>query len=205
MRAELLKLLVAPGVVATIGAMAGAGLIMPVIGGVPQLSRFAAVVEGGGEGVHPAFRLAALAVSVGEDALRLRARLRLSNEEFDRIERIARALEGLGGRADLPGIAALRHLAHDAGNDAVAAALVLLKASAGGEDRDCVQQLIAELGRTPSFLLTGKDVVARGIAPGPRVGQALEAARRGWIEAGCPASAEVQFALLDAVVGQARP
>ena len=204
-RAELLKLLVAPGVVATIGAMAGAGLIMPVIGGVPQLSRFAAVVEGGGEGVHPAFRLAALAVSVGEDALRLRARLRLSNEEFDRIERIARALEGLGGRADLPGIAALRHLAHDAGNDAVAAALVLLKASAGGEDRDCVQQLIAELGRTPSFLLTGKDVVARGIAPGPRVGQALEAARRGWIEAGCPASAEAQFALLDAAVGQARP
>lgn len=204
-RAELLKLLVAPGVVATIGAMAGAGLIMPVIGGVPQLSRFAAVVEGGGEGVHPAFRLAALAVSVGEDALRLRARLRLSNEEFDRIERIARALEGLGGRADLPGIAALRHLGYDAGNDTVAAALVLLKASAGGEDRDCVQQLIAELGRTPPFLLTGKDVVARGIAPGPRVGQVLEAARRGWIEAGCPASAEAQFALLDAAVGQARP
>lgn len=204
-RAELLKLLVAPGVVATIGAMAGAGLIMPVIGGVPHLSRFAAIAGDDGKGVHPAFRLAALAVSVGEDALRLRERLRLSNEEFDRIERIARALEGLGGRAELPGIAALRHLAHEAGSDAVAAALVLLNASAGGEGADDVQQLVAELGRTPPFLLTGKDVVGRGIAPGPRVGQVLEAARRGWIEAGCPVSAEAQFALLDAAVGQARP
>lgn len=204
-RAELLKLLVAPGVVATIGAMAGAGLIMPVIGGVPHLSRFAAVAEDDGEGVHPAFRLAALAVSVGEDALRLRERLRLSNEEFDRIERIARALEGLGGLAELPAIAALRHVAYGTGSDAAAAALVLLNASAGGEDRDSVQQLIAELGRTPPFLLTGKDVVGRGIAPGPSVGQVLEAARRGWIEAGCPASVEAQFALLDAAVGQARP
>ena len=204
-RAEVLKLLVAPGVVATIGAIAGAGLLMPVIGGVPHLSRFAAIAGDDGAGVHPAFRLAALAVSVGEDALRLRERLRLSNEEFDRIERIARALEALGGRAGLPGIVALRHVAYDAGNDAAAAALVLLNASAEGEGRDGVQQLIAELGRTPPFLPTGKDVIGRGIAPGPSVGRALDAARRGWIEAGSPASAEAQFALLDQAVGQAWP
>jgi poly(A) polymerase len=201
-RAELLKLLVAPGVVATIRAMAGAGLLMPVIGGVPHLSRFAAIAGDDGAGVYPAFRLAALAVSVGEDALRLREGLRLSNEEFDRLERIARALEGLGGRARLPGIAVLRHVAHDAGSDAAAAALVLLNASAGVEDRDGVQRLIAELGRTPPFLPTGKDVIGRGVLPGPSVGQALEATRRGWIEAGCPASADAQLALLDAAIKQ---
>lgn len=203
-RAELLKFLVAPGVVATITAMAGAGLVMPVIGGVPYLSRFAAIAGDDGAGVHPVFRLAALAVAVGEDASRLRERLRLSNEEFDRIERIARALEGLGGRAGLPGIAALRHVAHDAGNDAAAAALVLLNASAGRGSRDGVQQLIGELGRTPSFLPTGKDVIGRGIVPGPGIGQALEAARRSWIEAGCPASAEAQLALLDSAIGNER-
>jgi len=195
-RAELLKLLVAPGVVATIGAMAGAGLLMPVIGGVPYLSRFAAVAGDDGADVHPAFRLAALAVAVSEDALRLREGLRLSNGEFDRIERIARALEGLGGRADLPAIAVLRHLAHDAGSDAVAAALVLLNASVGSNGGDDVQQLIGELGRTPPFLPTGKDVIGLGAVPGPRVGQALAAARQGWIEAGCPAGADEQIAFV---------
>lgn len=201
-RAELLKLLVAPRVAATISAMAGAGLVMPVIGGVPHLSRFVAIAGDDGAGVHPAFRLAALAVSVGEDALRLREGLRLSNEEFDRIDRIAQALEALGGRADLPAIAALRHVAYGVGNEAAAAGLVLLNASAGSEDRSEVQRLIGELGRTPRFKPTGKDIIGRGIAPGPSVGQALTAARRSWIEAGCPALAEAQFALLDAAIKQ---
>ncbi len=192
-RAEVMKLLVAPGVVATIRAMAGAGLLMPVIGGVPYLSRFAAIAGDDGVGVHPAFRLAALSVAVSEDALRLRERLRLSNEEFDRIERIARALEGLGGATDLPAIAALRHVAHRVGDDAAAAALVLSNASAVSGVRSGVQSLIAALGRTPQFLLTGKDVVRLGVAPGPRVGQVLEAARQGWIEAGCPAGEDEQM------------
>ena len=184
-RAELLKLLVAPRVSPTLQAMAGAGLLMPVIGGVPHLSRFALVAEDHGEGVHAVFRLAALAVSVGEDALRLRERLRLSNEEFDRTARIASALEKLGGRAGLPDIAALRLVAHDAGNDATAAALALLNATAAGEGKDKVQRLISELGRTPRFEPTGKDVIGLGVPPGPRVGQALAAARQSWIEAGC--------------------
>ncbi len=203
-RAELLKLLVAPGVIATIRAMAGAGLLMPVIGGVPYLSRFAAIAGDDGAGVYPAFRLAALAVAVGEDALRLRERLRLSNEEFDRIERLARAQEGLGGRAHLPDLAALRHVAHGAGDDAAAAALVLLNATAGSENWDEVQRLIGELGRTPRFEPTGKDVVGLGIPPGPRVGQVLEAARQNWIEAGCPAGADEQVEFIKAALAAAR-
>jgi poly(A) polymerase len=67
-----------------------------------------------------------------------------------------------------------------------------------------VQQLVAELGKTPPFLPTGKDVVARGILPGPSVGQALAAARRLWIETGCPVSAEAQLGLLDAAIGNER-
>lgn len=203
-RAELLKLLVAPGVVATVQAMAGAGLIMPVIGGVPHLSRFAAIAYGGGDGVHPAFRLAALTVSVSEDALRLRERLRLSNAEFDRIDRIAKALEALGGREGLPAIAALRGVAHGVGGDAVAAALVLLSASAGAEAGGDVRQLIAELGRTPPFLPTGRDVIGLGIPSGPRVGQVLDAARQGWTEAGCPAGMDTQMRLVRAALAAGR-
>lgn len=199
-RAELLKLLVAAGVVTTIGAMAGAGLLMPVIGGVPHLSRFAAIAGDDGADVPPTFRLAALAVTVSEDALRLREGLRLSNGEFDRIERIARALEGLGGRAGLPGIAALRHVALDAGSDAAAAALILLNVSVGSKGGDDVQRLIGELGRTPPFLPTGKDVIKLGAVPGPRVGQALATARRGWIQAGCPAGADEQIEFVRAAL-----
>ena len=202
-RAELMKLLVAPGAASTLGAMAGAGLLMPVIGSVPHLARFAAIAGEGGEPVYPAFRLAALAVSVREDAPRLRERLRLSNEEFDRIERIALAAEGLGGQAEPTSLARLRHVADRAGSAAAAAALVMLSASAGTESGREVQELIGQLGRTPAFLPRGQDVLARGVPKGEAIGQVLAKTRRIWIEAGCPAGRDEQFALLDAASRQA--
>jgi poly(A) polymerase len=200
-RAEMLKLLVAPLATEAVEAMAGAGLLIPVLGGVPQLARFRAIAGEPAGQVYPAFRLAALAVSVREDALRLRERLRLSNEEFDRIERIALALEGVSGRASRPAVAALRLLAHRVGADAVAAALVLLNASSGPVQRQEVQALIAELARTPRFLLSGRDALALGVAAGPTVGRALDEARRLWIEAGCPAGEAEQRALFAAAIG----
>lgn len=196
--AELRKLLSAPRAAETLQAMAGAGLLMPVIGGVPRLARFAAIADGPGEGVYPAFRLAALAVAVGEDALRLRERLRLSNAEFERVSGVAAALEGLSGREALPQIATLRRLAHRLGMDAVAGGLVLLGTQGGAVE---VQGVIAELARTPPFLPTGKDVLALGVGAGPKVGQVLEAAREAWIEAGCPAGRGVQLRMLAKVIG----
>jgi poly(A) polymerase len=190
---ELRKLLAAPRAAETLQAMAGAGLLLPVIGGVPRLSRFAAIADGPGEGVYPAFRLAALAVVVGEDALRLRERLRLSNAEFERVYGIAAALEALSGRGTLPEIARLRRLAHRLGADAVAGGLVLLGTYGGSAD---IQVLIAELARTPPFLPTGKDVLALGVGAGPMVGQMLDAAREAWIGAGCPSGRDEQMPLL---------
>lgn len=205
-RAETLKLLIAPGAAYAVMAMAGAGLLMPLIGGVPYLSRFAAIADGGGRKrgaaapFHPAFRLAALAVAVGEDALRLRERLRLSNEEFDRIERIAAALEALSGQVPSPMLAALRHLAQRIGVDAVAAGLILLTANAGEPQRLEAQALIADLGRTPPFLPNGRDVLVHGVAAGPKIGRVLEAARSAWIDAGCPAGQVEQAAFVEAAV-----
>lgn len=191
--AELRKLLVAPQAAAALQAMAGAGLLMPVIGGVPQLSRFAGIAEGPAESVQPAFRLAALAVTTTEDALRLRERLRLSNAEFEHVAGLAAALEGLSGRGAVPDIANSRRLAARLGMDSVAGALVLL--GTGGTSA-AIQVLIAGLARTPPFLPTGKDVLGLGVAAGPMVGQLLDAAREAWIEAGCPAGREAQMALL---------
>ena len=193
-RAETLKLLVAPGAVATLQAMTGAGLLMPVIGRVPRLTRFAAIAEEPGEGVHPAFRLAALAVATLEDAEALRVHLRLSNEEAERIAAIAGALEALSGRAALPEIAAIRMAATRLGRDGTAAALVLI--GAGGRETGRVETLIAALARTPPFLPKGKDVLALGVPPGPEVGRTLAAARSAWIAADCPAGREAQLGLL---------
>ena len=195
-----MRLLVAPGAAEAVAVMAGAGLLMPVIGGVPHLSRFAAVAEGAGGDVYPAFRLAALAVTVQEDALRLRDGLRLSNEEFDRIERIACALEALSGRAFPPNVTSLRHLACRLGQDAIAAGLVLLAARGDLEGRARTQAVIAELARTPRFIPSGRDVVALGVPAGPRVGSVLEVARRNWIEAGAPPGADEQAAFVGGAV-----
>jgi poly(A) polymerase len=204
-RAEMLKLLVAPGAAEAVTAMAAAGLLMPLIGGVPYLSRFTATAGGdagtGGEArACPAFRLAALAVAVGEDALRLRERLRLSNEEFEKVERIAAALEVLSGRVTSPAIAVLRHLAQRVGPDAVAAGLVLLAANAGEIRQGEVQAQIADLVGTPLFLPGGRDVLARGVPAGPKVGRVLEAARSAWIDAGCPAGQVKQAVFVEAAV-----
>ncbi|CAN7419284.1 CCA tRNA nucleotidyltransferase [Bosea sp. LjRoot90] len=191
--AEMRKLLVAPRAAETLSAMAGAGLLMPVIGGVPHLSRFAAIADAPGDGIYPAFRLAALAVAVSEDALRLRDRLRLSNAEFERISGLAAALEALSGRGRRPEIATLRRLAHRVGADAVAGALVLLGTAETLAD---IQGLIAKMAHTPAFLPTGKDVLALGISAGPKVGQVLDEVREAWIEAGCPTDRGEQMALL---------
>ncbi|RXT48039.1 hypothetical protein B6S44_23430 [Bosea sp. Tri-44] len=195
--AELRKLLVAPRAAETLQAMAGAGLLMPVLGGVPRLSRFAAIAGAPGEGVYPAFRLAAVTVAVSEDALRLRERLRLSNAEFERISGIAAALEALSGSGRLPEIATLRRLVYRIGADAVAGALVLLGTAETSAE---VQGLIAGIARTPAFLPSGRDVLALGVAAGPLVGAVLERARHDWIEAGCPAEEAVQRGLVDRAV-----
>lgn len=195
-RAELLKLLVAPQAAEVLEAMAGGGLLLPVLGAVPRLSRFRAVADTGGGEVHPAFRLTALAVAVREDAPRLRERLKLSNAEFDRITRLARALEGVAGHRPLPDLARLRHLDQEAGQDAVAGALVLVTACAEPAAQRLAQGLIAELGRTPPFLLRGRDMLALGVPPGRSLGAMLQRVRHDWIEAGCPEGKEAQLALL---------
>jgi poly(A) polymerase len=199
-RAEMLKLVVAPGAADAVAAMAGGGLLMPVLGCVPRLARFAAIAGRKEAGkLNPAFRLAALAVEVREDTVLLRERLRLSNEEFDRIWRLARAQEALAGRNTSPDLAALRHLAHEVGADAVAGALVLLTASSGPDSGNRTGALIAELEQTPPFLLTGRDVMALGVAPGPQVGRVLQQARHDWADAGCPAEKATQLAFVSIV------
>ena len=93
-RMELMKLLVAPRAVPALAVMAEAGLIGPVLGGVPHLASFANMAK-----VEAAFglspdatrRLGALGAWIVEDAERLWQRLRLSNAEHERLAAMATA------------------------------------------------------------------------------------------------------------------
>ncbi len=87
-RMELLKLVVARHAVPALAVMSETGLVITVLGGVPDLASFAnmAKVEAAVDTpADPIRRLGALGVRIAEDAIRLWQRLRLSNAEHDRL------------------------------------------------------------------------------------------------------------------------
>ena len=88
-RMEMLKLLIAEGAVVAVQAMADAGLLLPIFGGVAYTGAFAAMIaveRALGLPPNAVRRLAALTVAVTEDARRVSARLRLSNSEAKALE-----------------------------------------------------------------------------------------------------------------------
>ena len=91
-RMEMIKLLVAKHAVPALAVMTETGLLEQVLGGVPLLASFANMVKLEAAlalAADPVRRLGALAVSVVEDAERLRERLRLANAEYERLASMA--------------------------------------------------------------------------------------------------------------------
>ncbi len=91
-RAELMKLLVAPFAVPTLAVMAEAGFTTLLLGGVALLASFANMIkveEAAGVAPDAVRRLGALGVFIDEDAERLRAKLRLFNSEAERLASLA--------------------------------------------------------------------------------------------------------------------
>ena len=125
MRAEILKLLVAEGAVEALVAMEDGGLLLTILGGVAYRGPLAAMIvaERALElAPDPIRRLAALAVSVTEDARRVAQRLRLSNAEAKQLELdgpsvVAAGQHGRGNRAaaNLPAWGAALPRSADAG------------------------------------------------------------------------------------------
>ena len=87
-RMELLKLLLAPHAAPALAVMAESGLLVPVLGGVPDLAGFENMVKveaAAGVQADAVRRLGALGARIPEDAERLWQRLRLSNVEHERL------------------------------------------------------------------------------------------------------------------------
>ncbi|MBS7704443.1 CCA tRNA nucleotidyltransferase [Chelatococcus asaccharovorans] len=201
-RAELLKLLVAHRAVETVDAMADAGLLLRVIGGVGERGRLARLASGEAvcatlpDGV---LRLAALAVTTREDAARLKLILRLSNGEVARLSAYAALLERLRGTDKPLDARAIRRLAVTVGLAPVSDVLAVV----AGEPRpvlsaDAEARLKAyRAGEpVPAFRLSGKDALALGVERGPAVGRVLARAKALWLDDDCPEGLAEARALL---------
>jgi poly(A) polymerase len=202
-RAELMKLFVAPRAAQVLAAICEAGLLQPLVAGQADAARFArfAAIETAGEmAPDPVLRLGALCVLVEEDSERLRDRLRLSNAETDRLATLARGLADLHDGAAPPSLGALRRLLFERRRQGALDALTIFHADSGaGVDDWRFIRARAFLLSTPepTLPITGADVVARGVTHGQRVGATLKKLQALWIRAGFPREPETLARLLD--------
>jgi poly(A) polymerase len=189
-RMELLKLLLGPHVVPTLAVMTEAGILGPVLGGIPQLAAFANMTKlEAACSLAPSAvrRLGALAVLVAEDAERLRQRLRLFNSEHARLASMA---DGWWRVRPEIGEQAARALLYRIGPDRYVDRVLLAWARSEAGVADAAWRDLAALPdrwSTPKFPLKAADFLKRGVSRGPALGAALAAAEEAWIAAGFPA------------------
>jgi poly(A) polymerase len=186
---EILKLLVAPHATPTLAVMAHAGLLLLALGGVPYLADFenVAKVEAATRATPDAVRrLGALGVVIAEDAERLWRKLRLTNNEH---ERLASMAEGWRRISPAFGETAARALLYRLGPQHFTDHALLGWARSEANAHDSKWHELATLPQrwtAPEFPLKAADFMKRGVAPGPVLGAALAAAERAWIAAGFP-------------------
>jgi len=120
-------------------------------------------------------RLAALLPRDPLQAARVAARLRLSK---NRTNALVQLLTPLPDDALTPSVYAYRH-----GADAARERLLLEAADPGPG------LAMLDAWQPPQFLLGGRDVLALGLEPGPKVAAVLQAAERAWIAEGFPDAA----------------
>lgn len=210
-RAELLKLLVARRAAEAVDEIAwDAGLIEPLIAGAPYPARLAALarIEAAlGQQPDAVLRLGAVAVLIAEDAARLRDMLRLSNAESDRLDKAARVLVSLHGRASPPRQGQLRHMMFEHGQRAAGDAMLLAHAESGAPAEDegwlAAHAFLRDTPQ-PRLPFSGADLVARGLKPGSHIGRTLKDLQARWIRAGFPKDMHVLARLLDEAIEQTK-
>ncbi len=202
LRMEMMKLLVAPHAVPTLISMTDAGLLLRVLGGVSYLASFEnmAKVEAA-IGIEPnaVRRLGALAVAVPEDADRLWQRLRLANNEHERLVSMG---ESWGRISPLYGEKAAKALLYRLRPqqfiDRVLVGWARSQATAHNSEWHALAML-PQRWTAPMFPLKAADFMKRGMAQSPALGAAIAAAEQAWIVAGFPDDT----AALDAIASEA--
>jgi poly(A) polymerase len=183
---ELTRLLAARAVQAAIVSMRDHGILAQVLPAAPRpglLARIIAIERDHGLEPDSMLRLAALAVETPEDAVRIGAAFKLSRAERGVLDLSPRAHAHLS--APLPPPAA-RALLYQEGPDrylrlvALSWARALHATTTSAEWSDALA--LPGLWSAPRLPVSGADVMARGIASGPAVGDTLRALEAWWIE-----------------------
>ena len=202
-RMEMVKLLVAPRAAEVLRDMTDAGILGPLLAGVPNATNVAAMAQAEVALALPADamrRLAALAVLVVEDVERLAEKLRLSNAEHERLSAMGDnwrpVSPALGENAQR---ALLYRLGADKYRDRALVAFTRSGASASDKSWQALITLPARWN-APPFPIKAVDLMSRGVAKGPKLGTALAKAEEAWIAAGFPAEKAKLDAIADSAV-----
>jgi tRNA nucleotidyltransferase/poly(A) polymerase len=206
-RMELLKLLLARHATSALATMAESGLLVSVLGGVPDLAGFenmAKVEAAAGVQADAVQRLGALGARIADDAERLWQRLRLSNVEHERLASMAETWWRISP-ADEKGA---RALLYRLGPERFVDRVLLAWARSPATAHDPAWLRLAALPEhwtTPVFPLKAADFMKRGVPQGPALGAALHEAEAAWIAADFPADPESIAAIAAAAVAEVRP
>ena len=198
--AELKRLLAAPAPIPALEAMQEGHILDEVLPGALDFRVLFSIIINDREKVRDAdalLRIVALAGAEGERVSALSSALKVSRAERARMIAACRTPRLVPGRAPDERARAL----YKRGGQAVADQLRLAEARGEGEDHALEAELTEALSyERPEFPLTGRDLIAAGFAPGPDLGDRLDAARKAWIDSGFTLGRE---ALLDQVVSKA--
>jgi len=178
--AELMKLLAAPDPLPTLVLMAVDEVLPVLLPEAVRPDRLEALIAID-PATDPLRRLAALIDVDAAGAVALAERLRLSNQDRDRLAQMA-APEwpiSLDGDAE-----AQRRALHHLGPERYADLVLLRAAATGPATRKRARALLAAAEKTklPEFPLKGRDVTALGIEAGPRIGALLAELETWWEE-----------------------
>lgn len=188
-RDELLKILGAPAPAPIVTAMHAHGILAAILPEADDLDRLARLLRAearAGAAPDALRRLAALCPEDPALARALAGRLRLSNVERTRLSAIMTP-------GEVP--ADPRALAYRVGADATRDRLLL------SDDPRAAEWLPRLAGWHPPRLpVSGRDLIAMGLAPGPAVSRALAEVEARWIAAGFPAVRDEVMALARAVL-----
>jgi poly(A) polymerase len=181
--AELLKLLAVPDPAPTVRAMLAGGLFAPVLPEIVDADRLASLVATEvNAGIAPdgLRRLAALIPQDADIAEKIGARLKLSKAERKRLVLAARPI------ATSP-----EELVYSIGSTGAVDSLLL--------QGDAERAKIAAHWQAPRFSLSGGDLIALGLTPGPIVAATLQQVEKQWVKAGFPDRESLDQIAQDAV------
>ena len=167
-RQEMFKLLAAPGAVATLKLMAARGILAHLLLYTEDWKVLERI------GPDPVLRLSVLARRPQD----VRERWRLSNAEAGRIETIAAETPPDPALRPQEQRAVLYQLGADAWRDLVRVA----RARDGRSDERWTELLaLPERWPTPKLPVSGKDLLQRGLTPGPQIGETLKRLEDWWV------------------------